>query len=82
MSHPSHPSSSINQGFVQQYGLAGAAIYPKLSKSRHSNKSHSCRSVELTCRSDVHCSSVYDSYRTNCAEALGGERCSTRCNNR
>ena len=58
-SHPSHPPSSLyNQGFVQQYGLAGAALYPKLSKSRHSNKSHSCRSVELTCRSDVHCKLV------------------------
>lgn len=83
-SHPSSSSSGLNQGFIQQYGLAGAALYyPKLnSKSRHSNKSHSCRSVELTCRSDVHCSSVYDSYRTNCADALLGERCSSRCNNR
>lgn len=83
-SHPSSSSSGLNQGFVQQYGLAGAALYPKLSKSRHSgsNKSHSCRSVELTCRSDVHCSTVYDSYRTNCADALQGERCSSRCNNR
>ena len=70
-SSSSHPSS-INQGFVSQYGLAGAALYPKLSKTRHSNKSHSCRSVELTCRSDIHCSTVYDSYRANCADALQG----------
>jgi hypothetical protein len=63
---------------------AGPYAHSRSSKGQRGSKSHhhyhSCRSVELICRSDAHCWATFDAFRNNCADALHGDRCTSRCN--